>query len=130
MWWPFLKAARRNTPPRISDRQPRAYTWTRRIPGGIICARARRRTILYQFFSESLVIMLSGGFIGFFLASVVLRIVKSLPAEQVAVFVGIPRMSPLVAVSTVLILLTIGAVAGFIPARNAASTNPIVALRK
>ena len=91
---------------------------------------ARRRTILWQFFSETLVIMLLGGLIGFALSAAVIRVVQTLPAEQAAIFVGVPRMSPLVIMSTILTLLVIGTVAGMIPARNAASTNPIQALRK
>jgi putative ABC transport system permease protein len=90
---------------------------------------ARRRTILFQFFSESLTIMLLGGFIGFVISSIVVRLVHSMP-ETITQFVGTPQISPLVAVSSVLILLTIGTIAGFIPAKNAASTNPITALRK
>ena len=74
--------------------------------------------------------MLLGGLIGFALSAAVIRVVQTLPAEQAAIFVGVPRMSPLVIVSTILTLLVIGAVAGMIPARNAASTNPIQALRK
>ena len=45
---------------------------------------ARRRTILMQFFSETLVIMLLGGLIGFALSAAVIRVVQTLPAEQVA----------------------------------------------
>jgi len=91
---------------------------------------AKRRTILVQFFGESLVIMLLGGLIGFALSALVVRFVQTLPAEQLVIFVGVPQMSPLVIVSAILILLAIGTVAGMIPARNAASTNPIQALRK
>lgn len=91
---------------------------------------ARRRTILLQFFSESLAIMLLGGLIGFALSAAVIRAAETVRAEQVTQFVGTPHLSGLVAVSTIFILLGIGTVAGFIPARNAASTNPITALRK
>jgi putative ABC transport system permease protein len=91
---------------------------------------ARRRTILVQFFGESLVIMLLGGLVGFALSALVVRFVQTIPAEQLVIFVGEPQMSPLVIVSAILILLAIGTVAGMIPARNAASTNPIQALRK
>lgn len=91
---------------------------------------ARRRTILLQFFSESLAIMLLGGLIGFALSAAVIRAAQTVRAEQVTQFVGVPHLSGLVAVSTIFILLGIGTVAGFIPARNAASTNPITALRK
>jgi len=90
---------------------------------------ARRRTILFQFFSESLFIMLIGGLVGFAFSGAVIRLVQSMP-EAVTQFVGTPQISPLVTVSSISILLLIGTVAGFIPARNAASTNPITALRK
>jgi len=90
---------------------------------------ARRRTILFQFFSESLTIMLIGGLVGFAFSGAVVRLVQSMP-EAVTQFVGTPQISPLVAVSSISILLLIGTVAGFIPAKNAASTNPITALRK
>jgi putative ABC transport system permease protein len=90
---------------------------------------ARRRTILFQFFSESLTIMLVGGLVGFAFSGAVVRLVQSMP-ETVTQFLGTPQISPLVAVSSISILLLIGTVAGFIPARNAASTNPITALRK
>jgi putative ABC transport system permease protein len=91
---------------------------------------ARRRTILWQFFSESLVIMLFGGLIGFGLSAGVLQAAKAVPAGSFSDFVGVPVLNPLVIVSTVLILLVIGVVAGIIPARTAASTDPIAALRK
>jgi putative ABC transport system permease protein len=91
---------------------------------------ARRRTILWQFFSESLVIMLLGGLVGFGLSAGVLQAAKAFPAGGFTDFVGIPVLNPLVIVSTILILLVIGVVAGMIPARTAASTDPIEALRK
>ena len=96
---------------------------------------ARRRTILYQFFSESLAIMLIGGLAGFGLAAGVLQGVKAMsrgPAGDLSFtgFVGIPVLNPAVVVSTILILIGIGIVSGLIPARAAASTDPIEALRK
>jgi putative ABC transport system permease protein len=91
---------------------------------------ARRRTILTQFFGESLAMMLLGGFIGFVLSTFVIRIVQSLPIKEVTDFVGTPSLSPVVVLSTIFILLGIGTISGLIPARRAASTNPIAALRK
>jgi len=91
---------------------------------------ARRRTIMAQFFSESLFLMLFGGFLGFALSAGVIRLVTAVPAAQITDFVGVPELSPLVAISAVGILLVIGTIAGFIPARRAASTDPIAALRK
>jgi len=90
---------------------------------------ARRRTILRQFFAESLTIMLVGGVIGFALSALVLKAARFFPGNFIE-FVGTPVLNPLVIVSTVLILLVIGVVAGMIPARTAASTDPIEALRK
>jgi putative ABC transport system permease protein len=91
---------------------------------------ARRRTILLQFFSESLAIMLLGGLIGFGLSAVVIGAVRSLPQGGPTEFIGVPELNVLVVVTTVLILAVIGVIAGIIPARNAASTEPIAALRK
>jgi len=90
---------------------------------------ARRRTILRQFFAESLMIMLVGGVLGFALAGLATQAAKAFPG-QFTEFVGVPVLNPLVIVSTILILLAIGVVAGMIPARAAASTDPIAALRK
>ncbi len=91
---------------------------------------ARRRTILRQFFAESLMIMLLGGAVGFGLSAAVLQLIKAVPTGDFTVFVGIPELNPLVIVSTIFILLVIGVISGMIPARNAASTDPITALRK
>src|SRR5512135_860337 len=98
---------------------------TREI-GVKLAVGARRRTILWQFFSESFVIMLIGGLIGFGLAAAVLQGVKAFsrgPSGDLS-FTGF------VVVSTILILIGIGVISGWIPARTAASTDPIEALRK
>ncbi len=87
---------------------------------------AKRRVILTQFFAESLSIILLGGLIGFSLAVLLL---DALPVEKIKDYVGIPQINPMVGVLTILILLAIGTLSGFIPARRAASTDPIVALR-
>ena len=87
---------------------------------------AKRRQILTQFFSESLMIIIMGGVAGFFAATLLLSV---LPAEKIRDYVGVPQINPLVGIATVLILLFIGTIAGIAPARKAASTNPIEALR-
>ncbi len=96
---------------------------------------ARRRTILWQFFSESLSIMLLGGLAGFGLAAGVLQAVQAFADRSsgdlsFTGFIGVPVLNPAVVVATVLILIAIGVVSGIIPARTAASTDPIEALRK
>lgn len=107
---------------------------TREI-GVKLAVGARRRTILWQFFGESLAIMLLGGLAGFGLSAGVLAAITAFSkgaATNLSFtgFVGVPVLNPLVVVSTILILLGIGVVAGLIPARTAASTDPIEALRK
>lgn len=91
---------------------------------------ARRRTILWQFFGESIMIMLLGGLVGFGLSAGALQAAKAFPSGSFTEFLGVPVLNPLVIISTVLCLLAIGIVAGMIPARAAASTDPIAALRK
>jgi len=91
---------------------------------------ARRRTILRQFFAESLTIMLLGGTAGLALSAGALAVVRAFPTAGFSEFVGVPVLNPLVIISTILILLAIGVAAGMIPARAAASTDPIAALRK
>jgi len=88
---------------------------------------AKRRHILWQFFTESLAIVLIGGGFGFLFAALVL---KAIPVEKIEEYVGVPQINPMVGVATILILLTIGIISGMMPARRAASTNPIEALRK
>lgn len=102
---------------------------TREI-GVKLAVGARRRTILLQFFGESLAIMLLGGFVGFALSTFVIRAIETVNLPSVTDFVGTPALSPPVVASTILILLGIGTISGLIPARRAASTNPIAALRK
>jgi putative ABC transport system permease protein len=86
---------------------------------------AKRRRILWQFFSESLSIILLGGIIGFGLAALVLG---ALPVDKLEEYVGRPEINPLVGIVTVFILLLIGTISGLAPARKAASTDPIEAL--
>lgn len=88
---------------------------------------AKRRFILKQFFSESLCIILIGGAVGLMLAAVLLNV---LPADLLEEYVGVPKMSPLVGLVTVAVLVLIGTLSGLVPARRAASTDPINALRK
>jgi len=102
---------------------------TREI-GVKLAVGARRRTILLQFFGESLMIMLMGGLIGFGLSVAAVQAAQALPKSDFMDFMGTPVLDPAVIVATVLILLVIGVISGLIPARTAASTDPIEALRK
>lgn len=87
---------------------------------------AKRKQILRQFFSEALTIILLGGIIGFVFAGLLLQVI---PTEAIEDFVGNPKIDFTVGSATILILLLIGTVSGMMPARRAASTDPITALR-
>jgi putative ABC transport system permease protein len=98
---------------------------TREI-GVKLAVGAKRKQILRQFFSEALVIILLGGIIGFALSALVLQVI---PTHLIEDYVGNPRINYTVGMVTILILLAIGTVSGLMPARKAASTDPIEALR-
>ncbi len=100
---------------------------TREI-GVKLAVGARRRAILRQFFAEAQALILFGGGIGFLLAS--LAVAAASRIQAVTDSVGTPAIDPVVALSTVAILLLIGTVSGLMPARRAAATDPIQALRK
>lgn len=87
---------------------------------------AKRKQILRQFLSEALIIILMGGLIGFGFAALVLGVI---PVEKIKDYVGHPQINVMVGIVTILILLAVGSIAGLMPARKAASTNPIEALR-
>jgi putative ABC transport system permease protein len=87
---------------------------------------AKRKQILRQFFSEALIIILIGGIIGFTFAALILKLV---PVKLIEDYVGIPKINVTVGIVTILILLAVGTVSGLMPARKAASTDPIEALR-
>ncbi|MGD2092562.1 MAG: ABC transporter permease [Candidatus Aminicenantes bacterium] len=98
---------------------------TREI-GVKLAVGAKRKQILRQFFSEALVIILLGGIIGFAMSALVLQVI---PTHLIEDYVGNPRINYTVGMVTILILLAIGTVSGLMPARKAASTDPIEALR-
>jgi len=98
---------------------------TREI-GVKLAVGAKRRDVLLQFFFEALTIILIGGMIGFLFAALLLKII---PVKMIEDFVGIPSINYSVGLITIIVLLLIGSVSGLMPARRAASTNPIQALK-
>jgi len=91
---------------------------------------ARKQYILAQFIFEAVLIAFLGGTIGMLFSWSVVAIVHLFPSEEgVMQFLGKPILSGMTMTMTALILGTIGLLAGFFPARRAASVDPVESLR-
>ena len=87
---------------------------------------AKRRYVIGQFLFETLTITSLGGVIGFLISWAICTAFPSLGLEE---YVGRPEISFQVAALTTLVLGAIGLVAGYFPARTAASLRPVEALK-
>jgi len=91
---------------------------------------ARRSHILAQFVIEALLIAFIGGAIGMLFCWGVVAFVRTLPSNDgVMQFFGRPVFSPGTMMLTASLLALIGLLAGFFPARRAASVDPVESLR-
>jgi putative ABC transport system permease protein len=91
---------------------------------------ARRSYILFQFISEALLLSFTGGALGLLLSWGVVVVVRLFPSDDGPMqFLGKPILSPGIMLLTTGILATIGLLAGFFPARKAASVDPVESLR-
>jgi putative ABC transport system permease protein len=82
---------------------------------------ARKRDILFQFLTESVILSILGGFLGTGLAFLVCRILRAMSIPAV--------INPLMVLIAVLFAALVGVFFGFYPARKAAKLYPIDALR-
>jgi putative ABC transport system permease protein len=91
---------------------------------------ARKRHIMSQFVFEALLIALVGGGVGLLLSALVVAGVNALPGENPAMqYIANPNLSWPIALTAVSILVGIGLIAGFLPARKAAGVDPVESLR-
>jgi putative ABC transport system permease protein len=92
---------------------------------------AKRRWIVIPFVLEGLMYTLVGGTIGIVIAMLLVSVTSFIPIEsnKVLSFLGRPTISINIGIATSLILGLIGLLAGYFPARRAASVDPASTLR-
>ncbi|HEV7919535.1 MAG TPA: ABC transporter permease [Thermoanaerobaculia bacterium] len=92
---------------------------------------ARRSWIIVPFVLEGLVYTFIGGFLGITIATILVSLTAFVPIEgnKVLSFLGRPTLSLQIGVATSVILGVIGLLAGYFPARRAASIDPAATLR-
>jgi putative ABC transport system permease protein len=91
---------------------------------------AKVRQVMAPFVMEALMMTVLGGFLGTVVSLGLMAVIAALPLEGEAFeFLGRPTFSPAIAIATSAVLGTIGTLAGYFPARRAASVNPAVSLR-
>ncbi|MBL7009019.1 MAG: ABC transporter permease [Planctomycetes bacterium] len=96
-----------------------------------IAIGARPRQVAAARLVEGLALTLSGGLAGMLVATVLLELAATIPMDPEArAYLGTPRVSFGVAGAVVLILMTVGGLAGWLPGRRAAALDPVVALRE
>ena len=86
---------------------------------------ARSRAILGQFLLETMILTAVGGAIGL---AISLGICAAFPTN-LEEYVGLPSLSPGLAVLTASVLGLVGFIAGYFPARDASRLDPVVAMK-
>ena len=86
---------------------------------------AKRRHILAQFLMQAFMLVAAGGLSGFLISWGLTYILGVVPVPEQ---LGVPEMSPIVCLVTVVMLGGIGLLAGYFPARRAASMDPVRSL--
>lgn len=87
---------------------------------------AKRSSIVFEFFMETIFIIALGSSIGFLISLGIAAALQYVPIKD---FVGTPEISLTVALATALVLGVIALAAGLMPARRAANLNVVDCLR-
>jgi putative ABC transport system permease protein len=90
---------------------------------------AKRSTIMGQFILEAFVVIGIGAAIGALLAIGIIVLFNTIPTGNFKEAVGIPELNPMVVLVTIIILGSIGFLAGYFPARRASRLNVIDCIR-
>jgi putative ABC transport system permease protein len=91
---------------------------------------AKVRQIMLPFVMEALTMTVAGGLLGTVVSLVLMAVISVLPLKGDAFdFLGRPTFSPGIALATSAVLGLVGMLAGYFPARRAASVNPADSLR-
>jgi putative ABC transport system permease protein len=92
---------------------------------------AKRRWIIMPFVLEAVTYTFIGGALGITIATLLVSLTALIPIEtnKVMSVLGRPTLSPQIGIATSLILGIIGLLAGYFPARRAASVDPAATLR-
>lgn len=86
---------------------------------------AEQSHIMLQFILETLTLVSLGGFIGALISGILLTILKHAHLPD---WLGTPHISSMTVLMTVLVLVMVGLIAGYFPARRAANMEPVRAL--
>jgi putative ABC transport system permease protein len=89
---------------------------------------ATPRSIINLILQESILITGFAGYIGLVLGVGLLELVSNALGEGAGYFAN-PEINLTVALSATILLVVSGAIAGYVPARKAASVKPVVALK-
>jgi len=101
---------------------------TREI-GLMMAMGARRGAVLSQIVGESLVLAGIGGYLGIGLSWLICEGAQRLPEKGIVQYLGRPTLSIPLGLVTVVVLVGIGCLSGWLPGARAARLNPVEALR-